>query len=290
MNREDVAIDVTIENVELLRNRVAELEHPEQAEDAQGERDEDGDTIINRLRLSGLSIDGDNAYKRDLLDCVVGALAFGFQGRPAPDESHWLLRFWEIGNAEREARAALAQPSPAPAMRCQACNAPRKGDACHKCGGPLTEKHPSWEEPDLPSVDRIRGLAREVGYAVGVHGSLERDLDLIAAPWQEGAVSAEQLCRHLADGLGGTIVGIAEEKPLGRYAVNIQIPGWFKVIDLSVAPVAQAGQVPDHAEFLDWAEKVLNEEQERLSGEDYLMDSNDCIAALREAAAPAQGE
>ena len=79
-------------------------------ERAQGKRTEDGDTIIDRLRLGGLTIDGDNAYKRDLLDCVVGALAFGFQGRPAPEETHWLHRFWEIGNAEREARAALAQP------------------------------------------------------------------------------------------------------------------------------------------------------------------------------------
>lgn len=79
-------------------------------ERARGKRTEDGDTIIDRLRLGGLTIDGDNAYKRDLLDCVVGALAFGFQGRPAPEETHWLHRFWEIGNAEREARAALAQP------------------------------------------------------------------------------------------------------------------------------------------------------------------------------------
>ncbi|WP_179216060.1 hypothetical protein [Pseudomonas aeruginosa] len=87
-------------------------------ERAQGKRTEDGDTIIDRLRLGGLTIDGDNAYKRDLLDCVVGALAFGFQGRPAPEETHWLHRFWEIGNAEREARAALAQPSP----KCATCN------------------------------------------------------------------------------------------------------------------------------------------------------------------------
>ncbi|MEA8681403.1 hypothetical protein PZU33_32975, partial [Pseudomonas aeruginosa] len=88
-------------------------------ERAQGKRTEDGDTIIDRLRLGGLTIDGDNAYKRDLLDCVVGALAFGFQGRPAPEETHWLHRFWEIGNAEREARAALAQPSPAQAEQAE---------------------------------------------------------------------------------------------------------------------------------------------------------------------------
>ncbi len=90
-------------------------------ERAQGKRTEDGDTIIDRLRLGGLTIDGDNAYKRDLLDCVVGALAFGFQGRPAPEETHWLHRFWEIGNAEREARAALAQPSPVSEALIYAC-------------------------------------------------------------------------------------------------------------------------------------------------------------------------
>lgn len=66
------------------------------------------DAIIDNLRIGGMSIDGDNAYKRDLLDCVVGAMAFGKQGRPAPPESHWLHRFWEVGNAEREERDTLA--------------------------------------------------------------------------------------------------------------------------------------------------------------------------------------
>lgn len=131
---------------------------------------------------------------------------------------------------------ALVLPTMA-AMRCQACNSPRTGESCHKCGGPLTPKHPSWEEPALPPVDRIRELAREVGYAIGEHGSKERDLDLIAAPWTEGAVSAECLAKHVADGLGGRISGIAEEKPAGRYAVNIQMGGWYKLIDLSICPI-----------------------------------------------------
>ncbi len=90
----------------LIRNAArAALEQHSPAQEL--ERMKDGDTIIDRLRRGGLSIDGDNTYKRDLLDCVVGALAFGFQGRRPPDQSHWLHRFWEIGNAEREARAVL---------------------------------------------------------------------------------------------------------------------------------------------------------------------------------------
>ncbi|MGF6695020.1 hypothetical protein M2318_005115 [Metapseudomonas resinovorans] len=65
------------------------------------------DAILDQMRRDGFTIDGDNAYKRDLLDCVVGALAFGKQGNPAPPEWHWLHRFWEIGDAERKERDEL---------------------------------------------------------------------------------------------------------------------------------------------------------------------------------------
>ncbi|ASL28599.1 hypothetical protein ACG10_07715 [Azotobacter chroococcum] len=62
---------------------------------------------IDRMRReNNLSIDGDNAYKRDLLDCVIGALAFGKQGTTPPPEGHWLHQFWEIGDAERKERDA----------------------------------------------------------------------------------------------------------------------------------------------------------------------------------------
>lgn len=77
------------------------------------------DAQLDEMRRDGFSIDGDNAYKRDLLDCVVGALAFGKQGNPAPPEGHWLHRFWEIGDAERRERDNLraqlaAQPEAVP--------------------------------------------------------------------------------------------------------------------------------------------------------------------------------
>jgi hypothetical protein len=39
---------------------------------------------LDALRRNGLSIDGDNAYKRDLLDTVVGALALGAQNSNPP--------------------------------------------------------------------------------------------------------------------------------------------------------------------------------------------------------------
>jgi hypothetical protein len=61
----------------------------------------DRDEVVNALRRRGLSIDGDNAYKRDLLDSVVGALALGAQNTNPPPTDHWGQRFWDIGREER---------------------------------------------------------------------------------------------------------------------------------------------------------------------------------------------
>lgn len=46
-------------------------------------------------------------------------------------------------------------------------------------------------------IERVREVARRCGYAVGVHGSRQRDLDLIAVPWTESAIAPQ----HLVDAL-----------------------------------------------------------------------------------------
>lgn len=123
-------------------------------------------------------------------------------------------------------------------LRCGKCNAPRSTPHCAKCGTETKRAAEGWEEPALPDIERIRELAHQVGYALGVHGTLERDLDLIAAPWVEGAVSAEELISYIAHGLGGHVVD-SSVKPLGRIAANIQLDGWFKLIDISVCPIVK---------------------------------------------------
>jgi hypothetical protein len=137
-----------------------------------------------------------------------------------------------IRHLERELAERDETPEP---RRCKACHSPRKGETCHKCGDPTFVPHASWEEPALPPVDRIRELAREVGYAIGEHGTKERDLDLIAAPWTEEAIGNAALFEHIAKGLGARVVDM-ERKPLGRYAATLQMDGWYKNIDLSVCP------------------------------------------------------
>lgn len=64
---------------------------------------------LDALRRQGLSIDGDNAYKRDLCDLITGAMAFGKQNANPPPAGHWGQYFWDIGRAEGEQKEELIQ-------------------------------------------------------------------------------------------------------------------------------------------------------------------------------------
>lgn len=104
---------------------------------------------------------------------------------------------------------------------------------------PLQQENPDprWTEPKLPDFELITKLAREVGYSIGIHGSLKRDVDLIAVPWTEEAVGNYDLIRHLCKGINAKLVSGPEYKAHGRVAVTIQIDGYYKVIDLSIMAI-----------------------------------------------------
>lgn len=70
---------------------------------------EDFDATLNNLRRMGASIDGDNAYKRDLCDLIGGALAMGAQNTNPPPADHWGQRFWDIGREERAMQEELLE-------------------------------------------------------------------------------------------------------------------------------------------------------------------------------------
>lgn len=57
-------------------------------------------------------------------------------------------------------------------------------------------------------IEPLRVKARELGYALAIHGTLKRDIDLIACPWTGHAVDArtlaEALLRVAADHNDGT--------------------------------------------------------------------------------------
>lgn len=107
--------------------------------------------------------------------------------------------------------------------------------------------------PDLVAA------AREVGYALAPHGSMARDLDVIAVPWTDEAGSADQLVMrllsvtggHLADGgsgdgAGGTVRvngDAPRAKPHGRLAYVLWLGHTGLYLDLSVMP-RQPGSQP----------------------------------------------
>jgi hypothetical protein len=77
----------------------------------------------------------------------------------------------------------------------------------------------------LSRLPVIREAARAHGYAIGMHGSMRRDMDLIAVPWREGASDADTL----AEAIQKAACGITqskyqwERKPAGRVAISMPI-------------------------------------------------------------------
>lgn len=86
-------------------------------------------------------------------------------------------------------------------------------------------------------LPRIAAKAREFGYAIAVHGSLQRDMDLIAVPWSEEATDAEQLVQAICETTGAFILQWQDgtKKPHGRIAYILQM-GAGLYIDLGVMP------------------------------------------------------
>ena len=111
-----------------------------------------------------------------------------------------------------------------------------------------------WEDPKLPDFRLIWSVACEHGYAIGLHGSMVRDCDLIAVPWVDKPASHETLVEALCDALNARQIGATEAKTVGRIALTLQVDGYVKPIDLSIM-LSQAS-APKLA-FEDLQEDVL---------------------------------
>ena len=86
----------------------------------------------------------------------------------------------------------------------------------------------------------MQECAREYGYALAVHGSLNRDIDLVAIPWVEGARDPVDLVYGLASVVQSItnyvdVIECETKKPYGRLAWSIYIDR-TTYIDLSVTP------------------------------------------------------
>lgn len=139
----------------------------------------------------------------------------------------------------------------------------------HLPGCHLAAQTPRWVH--VASVDEmeqhyrnvlpaVRAVARELGYAIGQHGSLRRDFDLMAMPWRDGAADKDTLARAIQKAACGFEMTVYawEQKPAGRFAVSFpicwtgdceELRGKLSIghIDLSVmqgSPATTSGPTP----------------------------------------------
>jgi hypothetical protein len=62
-------------------------------------------------------------------------------------------------------------------------------------------------------IPPIRFRAHKLGYAIGVHGSLAYDIDLIAAPWAEHACQPKELAdaiQKVAESINGSAIQLLQ--------------------------------------------------------------------------------
>lgn len=74
------------------------------------------------------------------------------------------------------------------------------------------------------------------GYALAVHGSLARDLDLIAVPWTESPSPPDVVLAGVTSEFAVTLIGVLEEKFHGRLCQTISVGFGNCFIDLSFMP------------------------------------------------------
>ena len=79
-------------------------------------------------------------------------------------------------------------------------------------------------------------IARANGYALAVHGSLARDMDLIAVPWIDNPSSPEAVIAAIESDYGIRRIGDLTAAPHGRMVQTIGIQFGECFIDLSFMP------------------------------------------------------
>lgn len=68
--------------------------------------------------------------------------------------------------------------------------------------------------------EELKNIAKAYGYNLVIHGSLNRDMDLIAIPWVETVGNVDKMIKHFSEYLGANIMPLTEDQkkcfPHGR--------------------------------------------------------------------------
>lgn len=105
-------------------------------------------------------------------------------------------------------------------------------------------------KPETPAMSYLslypilRRVARDHGYALALHGSLQRDMDLVAVPWRDEVSDPETLVRAMAEVTGLYFVNGwsgPHQLPGGRIGHKLT-PGGDLYLDISILPSTTAAE------------------------------------------------
>lgn len=90
--------------------------------------------------------------------------------------------------------------------------------------------------PDLAEICRLHG------YALGVHGSLARDFDLVAIPWAKVVAEPQVVLDAICGKFAVKYIGNPQQKEHGRIAYTL---AWLgdAFMDFSFMPITEGAKV-----------------------------------------------
>lgn len=89
----------------------------------------------------------------------------------------------------------------------------------------------------IPYLSRI---GRQHGYAMAFHGTMSRDMDVVAVPWVETSNPPEELLKAICELTHGTLQpdDANTDRPHGRKAYTITFAGAWHFLDISIMPLS----------------------------------------------------
>jgi len=97
-------------------------------------------------------------------------------------------------------------------------------------------KDPTYAPVYCALYPELAVIARSYGYALAIHGTLGRDMDLICVPWAERVADPSLVVAAITRTFAIIVVGAPEKKNHGRVAWTLSVGHGDCAIDLSFMP------------------------------------------------------
>lgn len=103
----------------------------------------------------------------------------------------------------------------------------------------MIKPEPSYAPVYCAMYPDLAKIARKHGYALAVHGSLQRDFDIVGIPWVESPSDTKAVIQEILSEFAITQIGEPQVKLHGREVYTLSIGYGECFLDLSFMPVVK---------------------------------------------------